>query len=93
MARQVKPAGRYGEIGAQTKLVAVGIDEDVGSPAQGFAHGVEEWTRRLDDRGRNLLIARAHEDRHQAAGLSVKCPTPCVSSVATAGWLSTCAAA
>ena len=34
IARQMQPAGRHGEVGAQAQLGAVGIGEDVGARAQ-----------------------------------------------------------
>ena len=65
MARQVQPAGRHGQIRPQAQLLAVGVGEHVGARPQGLAHHVEEQTRRLNDAGRHLLIARASEGGQQ----------------------------
>ena len=45
MAREMQPAGRHGEVGAQAQLLAVGIGEDVGARAQALADDVEEQAR------------------------------------------------
>ncbi len=43
--------------GPQTKLGAVGIGEDVGARAQALADDVEKHVGRLDDGGRNRVVA------------------------------------
>ena len=73
IARQVQPAGRHGEVGAQAQLRAVGIGEDVGARAQLLADHVEEQAGRLDDGRRHRLVARAREDGHQALRLGLQC--------------------
>ena len=65
VARQVQPAGRHGQVGAQAQLLAVGIGEHVGARAQGLADHVEEQARGLDDAGRHLLVAGAAEGGEQ----------------------------
>ena len=72
MARQVQPAGRHREVGAQAQLLAVGIGEDVGARAQALAEHVEEQSGRLDHGRRHLLVAGARESPHQALRLALQ---------------------
>lgn len=65
VALHVQAAGRHGDVGAQTQLVAIGIGEHVGARAQRLADHVEEHVGRLDDGRRDGLVAGLYEGAHQ----------------------------
>ena len=69
---QIETAGRHGEVRPQTQLLAVHVGEHVGAPAQRFADDVEEYAGRLDDLGRNGLVAGGDEHRQQRTGLRLE---------------------
>ena len=69
MALEIKPRHRHGEIGAQAKLLTGEIGEDIGAAAQTLADLIEQDVGRLDQRGRNPLVARRSEHVEQALGL------------------------
>ncbi len=72
MPLQIEPARRHGEVGPQAQLLAVQVGEHVGASAQGLADHVEEHPGRLDDVGRNGLVAGGDEHRQQRAGLRLE---------------------
>ena len=69
VALEIKPRHRHGQIGPQTELVAGEIGENVSAAPDRLADLVEENVGRLDDRGRNLLVARPPEQVEQGRGL------------------------
>ncbi len=69
VAFEIKPRHRHGQVGPQAKLVAGEVGEDIGAASDFFADLVEEDVGGLDDRGRNLLVARPPEQIEQAGGL------------------------
>src|SRR5690606_7300651 len=72
MTLQMQPACRYSEVRPQAEFAAIRIGEDIGARTQALADDIEEDIRRLDDRGRNGLIARLGEDGHQTLRLSLQ---------------------
>ena len=72
IARQMQPASRHREVGAQAQLFAVGVGENVGARSELLADHVEEHARGLDHRGRHQLVAGAREGGHQALRLRLQ---------------------
>src|SRR3990170_7814999 len=66
---EIKARHRHGQVGAEAEFVAGKVGEDIGAASDLFADLIEEDVRRLDDGGRNLLVARAPEDVEQGRGL------------------------
>ena len=77
MPLQIETARRHREVRPQAQLLAVHVGEHVGAPAQRLADDIQEDAGRLDDLGRNGLVAGGDEHRQQRTGLRLECLEIC----------------